>query len=58
MREPDQMDSRICLFVLLHKEQVIFHLPTELDRRYLSAMPSTKGNIVIVNVSVASLYLS
>lgn len=58
MREPDQTDSRICLFVLLHKEQVIFHLPTELDGRYLSAMPTAECNVVVVDVPVAVFYLS
>ena len=58
MREPDQPDSRICLFTLFHKEQIIFHLSTELDGRYLSAMPTTEGDIIIVDIPIASLYLA
>lgn len=44
--------------ILPHKEQVVFHLPTELDGRDLLPMPSTEGNVVVVDVPVASLYLA
>ena len=43
---------------LLHKEQVKLHLPTELDGLHRSAMPSAEGDVVIVDVPVASLNLS
>ena len=58
MREPDQTDSRICLFVLFHKEQVIFHLPTELDGRDWLPMPAAECNVVVVDVPVASFNLA
>jgi len=58
MREPDQTDSRICLFTLFHKEQIIFHLPTKLDGRHLSAMPAAESNIVVVDVPVTTFYLA
>ncbi len=45
-------------FVLAYKEQVIFHLPTKLDGRYLSAMPATEGDVVVVDVLVASFDLA
>ena len=41
-----------------YKEQVVFHLPTKLDGRHLSAMPTAEGDIIIVDVPVASLYFS
>ena len=43
---------------LLHKEQVKLHLPTELDGLHRSAMPSAEGDVVIVDVPVATLDLS
>ena len=30
-------------------------MPSELDRRYLSAMPSAEGDIVIIDIPVATL---
>lgn len=42
---------------LLHKEQVELHLPTELDGPHWSAMPATEGDVVIIDVPVATLYL-
>mgnify|MGYP007101889291 CR=1 FL=1 len=44
--------------MLTHKEQIILHLPSEFDGRHLSAMPATEGNIVIVDVPVATLNLA
>ena len=41
-----------------YKEQVIFHLPSELDGLDLLAMPSTEGDIVIIDIPVATLYLA
>ena len=43
---------------LAYKEQVILHLPTELDGLYLSAMPAAEGNVIVVDVPVASLNLA
>ena len=40
---------------LLHKEQVKLYLPSELDGLHCSAM--AEGNVVIVDVPVATLYL-
>ena len=45
-------------FVLANKEQVVFHLPAELDGRHMSAMPAAKGDVVVVDVPVASLNLA
>ena len=41
---------------LLHKEQVKLYLPSELDGLHCSAM--AEGNVVIVDVPVATLYLT
>ena len=40
---------------LLHKEQIKLYLPSELDGLHCSAM--AEGNVVIVDVPVATLYL-
>ena len=56
MRESVWSGSRVCL--LLNKEQVIFHLPTELDGGNLLTMPATEGDVVVVDIPVTSFYLS
>ena len=57
---PDRtiIDSTQDICFLLYKEQVILHLPTELDGLHLSAMPTTKGHIFIVDIPVATLNLT
>ena len=56
-----EANRRICLpfasIYLLHKEQVELHLPTEFDGLHLSAMPAAEGDVVIIDVPVATLYL-
>ena len=51
------VDSAQNICFLLYKEQVILHLPAKLDRFHLSAMPTTKGHIFLIDVPVATLYL-
>ena len=43
---------------LTHKEKVVLYLPTELDGLNLSAMPAAEGNVVVVDVPVATLNLA
>lgn len=43
---------------LLHKEQVKLYLSSELDGLHWSAMPAAEGDVVVVDVPVASLNLS
>ena len=52
------IDSTQDICFLLHKEQVILHLPAKLDGLHLSAMPAAEGDVVIVDVLVATLDLS
>ena len=54
---PKENSSEVFL-LSSHKEQIIFNLPTELDGLYLSAMPTTKGHIFLVDIPVATLYLT
>jgi hypothetical protein len=44
--------------IFLTKHKVKLHLPTEFDGLHLSVMPTAEGDIVIVDVPVAMLYLS
>lgn len=41
-----------------YKEKVVLHLPTELDGLHLSAMPAAEGDVVVIDVPVASLNLT
>ena len=52
------VDSAQNICFLLYKEQVILHLPAKLDRLHLSAMPTAEGHIFLVDVPVATLYLT
>ena len=43
---------------LLHKEQVKLYLSSELDGLHWSAMPAAEGDVVVVDVPVATLNLA
>lgn len=54
---PMENSSEVFLFST-HKEKVILHLPTELDGLHLPAMPTAEGNVIVIDVPVASLNLA
>ena len=54
---PKENSSEVFWFSA-NKEKVVLYLPTELDGLHLPAMPAAEGDVVVVDVPVASLNLA
>ena len=54
---PKENSSEVFWFSA-NKEKVVLYLPTELDGHHLPAMPAAEGDVVVVDVPVASLNLA